>query len=410
MRGKGLSRGTKNSVLLLTIAICLSVWSIVLLIVYCSSKIYYEDPNDSNLPDPSINHIERTLLSSKFLLAVNNSVIQYAAFSTSKPYFIDKGDEALFWRNDENRKAIETPPPEQLVGQIRVWTNRAIHSNHACGWQRNETFTAGISKWTRIRRHVDYLLPLLVPQSNGFAHFIDGVLPKLMQAFHIVNSTHQIKLLILRPWDRNIEHILSMLGIPEERILYYDSGYYQANYVLDTCVTPPLHPNLWHKVRLELGVEVHNSVRHSEGYVLYVSRKGTRNYGRNILNEDEIIEYLTHRYGDAIQIIQKPKSIYSTKDLFRNARILLGVHGGALYNLMFCPKWTEIIEIMPTESNGDIVPASMHAHTMVWKMSSMLGQRHWRFIATPENEFGDVKIDWNKLKFQLDIIDKLHSL
>ena len=285
MRGKGLSRGTKNSVLLLTIAICFSVWSIVLLIVYCSSKIYYEEPNSSVLPGSSSDQLERPILSNRFLTAVNNTVIQYATFSTLKPYFVDKKDEALFWKNEENRKGIEIAPSKQLVGQIRVLTNRAIHSNHVCGWQTNETFTAGISKWTRIRRHVDYLLPLLVPQSKGFAHFIDGVLPKLMQAFHIVNSTSQVKLLIFRPWDANIEHILSMLGIPEDRILYYDSGYYQANYVIDTCVTPPLHPNLWHKVRLELGVDIHNSVRHSDGYVIYVSRKGTRNYGRNILNE-----------------------------------------------------------------------------------------------------------------------------
>ena len=164
------------------------------------------------------------------------------------------------------------------------------------------------------------------------------------------------------------EQILSELGFGPDRIVYYDSGYIIGKYVLDTCGTPPLHPSLWNMARIHLGVKVFHPVRNNNGFVVYISRTGSRNYGRNIKNEEEIINYLQRRYSSKFKFFQKPTSLKETMNLFENTRILLGAHGGALYNILFCPQDTEIIEIMPTEENGNVVPNSL-AHTIIWKMS-----------------------------------------
>ena len=342
------------------------------------------------------------------ILGLNTTVIKYPAFSTNKPLFLDRHDEKLFWNNPENQIQSRLPSPEQLVGQIKVLKDHVIHSEQNCGWQTNQTFLHHVSPRVRIRKHVDYVCPLLVPQSNSFQHFIDGVLPKIMQVFHIINTTN-VKILLYRSWDRNIEQILAELGFSPDRIVYYDSGYIIGKYVLDTCVTPPLHPSLWNMARIHLGVKAFHPVRNSNGFVVYISRTGSRNYGRNIKNEEEIINYLQRRYSNRFKFFQRPGSLKETMNLFKNTRILLGAHGGALYNILFCPQDTEIIEIMPTEENGNVVPNSL-AHTIIWKMSSMLRQNYWRLPSQPQNKLGDIKPDLQKLEKVLNVIDNAHGL
>ena len=44
--------------------------------------------------------------------------------------------------------------------------------------------------------HYPKLLPLLVPDGWSFQHFIDGVLPKLVQAYDYLREDTEIKLLL----------------------------------------------------------------------------------------------------------------------------------------------------------------------------------------------------------------------
>ncbi len=349
-------------------------------------------------------------LTRSLLTSANNTIIKYEPFSTTRPLFADPRDERLFWENPENRIQVEVPSPEQLIGRIKILNDHLIHSSQNCGWQTNETFLSYRLPYPsmKIRRRVEFVCPLLVPQSNSFQHFVDGVLPKLMQVFHIVNNT-QVQLMIYRSWDRSIEQMLAKLGVGSNRITYYDSGYYHGQYVLDTCNTPPLHPSLWDLARKHLGMEPHRQVRNRDGYVVYISRTWSRNYGRNTKNEEEVVDFLQRRYSYTFQFFQKPMDLKETMDLFRNTRILIGVHGGALYNVIFCPQDTEIVEIMPTNVSGSVVPDSL-AHTIIWKMSSMLRQTYWRLSETPLNKLGDVNIDISKLTKVLNVIDKTHGL
>ena len=360
-------------------------------------------PVSSEDSNSMLGEITRNILNN-----TKTSVIKYQPFSTTKPLFIDQHDETLFWKNSGNQAQSGLPSSEQLIGRIKVLRNQVIHSSQNCGWQNNETFTDHVLPTIKVRKHIDYVCPLLVPQSSSFQHFVDGVLPKLMQVFHIVNNT-QVQLMLYRSWDRSIEQMLAKLGIDSDRITYYDSGYYNGKYVLDTCVTPPLHPSLWNIARKRLGIDISHPVRNTNGYVVYVSRTSSRNYGRNVKNEEAVIDFLQRRYSYKFQMFLKPPELKETLNLFRNARILIGVHGGALYNVLFCPQETEIVEIMPTNETGEVVPDSL-AHTIIWKMTSMLRQTYWRLSAPPENKLGDVKLNIKKLEKVLNIIDEAHGL
>ena len=411
MRTVRLRRPHKNQFMVYMTTMCCLTFSLVFVFTQCVNVICNGLSQDRWLPVFSEETDVRRLedMTKDIITTLNNTVIKYPTFSTTKPIFLDQHDKKLFWSNSDNQIQSRLPYPQQLVGQIKVLKNHVIHSDQNCGWQTNQTFAHDLyPPRSRVRKHLDYVCPLLVPQSNSFQHFIDGVLPKLMQVFHIVNNTN-LKILLFRSWDRNIEQMLFKIGISSERIVYYDSGLIFGKYVLDTCVTPPLHPSLWNMARNHLGVNVNYPVRNKNGYVVYISRTGSRNYGRNIKNEEEVIAFLHWRYSTRFQFFQKAINFKETMGLFKNTRILIGVHGGALYNLLFCPRDTEIIEIMPTIDTGDVVPNSL-AHTIIWKMSSMLKQNYWRFPSEPLNKLGDVKPDINKLEKVLNVIDNAHGL
>ena len=77
---------------------------------------------------------------------------------------------------------------------------------------------------------------------------MDGVLPKMIQAWHVIQQSN-VTLLLLRPWDRFIEEIIEHIGVDKQRVHYYDGGFYSADFIIDTCVTPALHPDLWGKAK-----------------------------------------------------------------------------------------------------------------------------------------------------------------
>ena len=83
--------------------------------------------------------------------------------------------------------------------------------------------------------------------------------------------------------------------------------------------------------------------------------------------------------------------------LFGNALLLIGIHGGAFYNLIFCPNSTKILEVMPVNHEGRPVPSPL-AHANIWQMSQAINQTYLRMSQNAINSKGDVYISMDKLK------------
>ncbi len=342
----------------------------------------------------------------RYIRKHTNVTISYDGFVFPEPHFVDPNDELLFYKNVKNLEEMKFPPEDKLIGKIEVIRNGTIHETYDCGWQMDNTvFTARIKR--QIRRKYDILCPLLVPQSNSFQHFIDGVIPKLIQARQILELPN-ITLLMYRPWDRIIEDLLEALNLPRSRIQYYDGGFLSSNYLISTCITPPVHPELWQKARMDIVGSDTLQVPMKDTHVVFLTRAKSRNPGRLIVNFDEVVAYLLSRYGDKLVVFKGGYNFKESVSIFSKARLLIGVHGGAFYNLLFCPSDTHIVEILPTDNNGEYVPEIL-AHNIVWKMSSMLQQSYWRLSELPVNDRGNVNINIKKLGKVLDRVDDIQT-
>ena len=75
---------------------------------------------------------------------------------------------------------------------------------------------------------------------------------------------------------------------------------------------------------------------------LYLSRAST--HVRRVLNEDEVIQFLT---SCGFYIFTGKESFRDQAHLFRDADIIIGAHGAAFFNCIFCNFNPRILEVCP---------------------------------------------------------------
>ena len=82
--------------------------------------------------------------------------------------------------------------------------------------------------------------------------------------------------------------------------------------------------------------------------------------------------------------------------LFNNAKVIVGAHGAAFTNLVFCKPKTKVIEIIPKS----------HPNTVNRKISKVKNLKYIRFITKDLKEeekiTGDIIVNIKNLKKKLD--------
>ena len=228
-------------------------------------------------------------------------------------------------------------------------------------------------------------------------------MPKLMQA-KVYLDEHPDAILMAhfayaKP-ESNMGQLLTLFNITN-RIERW-RGNLSAEELVLVCKAPPIHPVLWERARDLLGIR-----RHFVGdKVIWVSRhQNNSKHGRIALNDDQVQSYLASRFGDKyVEFHSTQYSLNETMKLFQQARIVVGVHGGGLYNAMFAPAGTTIVEIMPTTSEGSPLGGS---DKIFWLISGMLHQHYWRLHQAQEQveePDGSVHVNLTQLSDVLDII------
>lgn len=120
---------------------------------------------------------------------------------------------------------------------------------------------------------------------------------------------------------------------------------------------------------------------------IFVDRSETANKHCQLINNDEIKKYLSKKGFKSI-MVGKLGFLEQVK-LFNNAKIIIGAHGAAFTNLIFCRKNTKVIEIKPIDRPDNYVVISK-THNLQYKQ-----------IITPliqqKNNNGDIFLDIKKL-------------
>eukprot|EP01050_Picozoa_sp_SAG11_P007689 SAG11_NODE_649_length_7940_cov_12.287973_5_plen_550_part_00 len=111
---------------------------------------------------------------------------------------------------------------------------------------------------------------------------------------------------------------------------------------------PPGAYRIADEYRTSLGGEAR-----SERYILLISREHQRSrslpaYTRDALIENLEATLLKDGYGTELRVFTDPNGLANDSALFYGAKAVIGLHGGACSNIVFCDQGTHVIEAQPT--------------------------------------------------------------
>ena len=271
-------------------------------------------------------------------------MLTYPSFVIHEPHFLSENDRNIFLKNPRNRANLAPRPREKLRGVIRLFDNGSTHASYDCGW--NSDLKSYGNRIVDIGATFEMFCPIMVPGGDSFQHFLDGVLPKIVQVLPFLRLSH-VKLMLPPARDNIIKEMLLRMNIPQDQIVEHRSGFKAVSRELNTCITPPLHPLLWQAARELLSPDPsHADDGHvDETYVLLLTRARHHNPGRNIVNFHAVTAFLRRRYAGILRVFRGGYTLGESSALFGKVRLVIGVHGGAFYNIVFCRSDTTIVEV-----------------------------------------------------------------
>jgi hypothetical protein len=255
-----------------------------------------------------------------------------------------------------------------------------------CGWRCSEQpFVSDFSqaKWPGKR-----VAPMFSPEGWSFQHFIDGALPKLM--IGLLTGTITKNTLILldgssgRPRDKIILELLGAMGLKTEQVKWdqLKSTTFVADEMLNLCRVQPLQPALWKAFRYLVGVRPasEGATKSKKLRVVYMPRVGTR----SIQNKDMFWAMLQKLDPGAINFKDScgEYNLDNAKRVFAGIAetvVVVGMHGGQLYNALFAPEGSHIIEFNSIPSQGG-------APLIFWMVAEMWGMHYTRYMLKDSKE------------------------
>jgi hypothetical protein len=125
-----------------------------------------------------------------------------------------------------------------------------------------------------------------------------------------------------------------------------------------------------------------------------------------IHNQGDLEAALRKAYGDRFAVFKSGVSTSEAIRMFADADVVIGSHGGAMYNMLWASRNARVVEIMPLMSNG-AYPDQGHpnslptfAHLAFWTLANMNFQRYYRYYqdSTDMNYFLDIPAFMSWLK------------
>ncbi|HSF73760.1 MAG TPA: glycosyltransferase family 61 protein, partial [Microcoleus sp.] len=157
---------------------------------------------------------------------------------------------------------------------------------------------------------------------------------------------------------------VSLLGIPLEKIVETDNNnhHIQARQLLVSSVIR--ESTKWACDFLRREFLNDSMIGLEEKQRIFISRKERR----RVINEDELVAVLT-KFGFK-SIAPESLSVAEQISLFAAAEVVIGSHGAALTNTVFCSPGTKVIEIFAPD----------YVNPCYRKLSSQVGLEYWEFI------------------------------
>ena len=187
--------------------------------------------------------------------------------------------------------------------------------------------------------------------------------------------------------------------------------------LVSACIAPPFHPTLWTKMqtlvheRLDAQTKAVSSPelhrRSNRKSLIYLKR--LRKTGKNLrlIVNDNAVEALLQSYAadNNLDFVVFSHPDYPTLaavyELFSSAEIVVGPHGGAFANLLFCKPGAKVVEIRPRVASTSVRTTSENfwIHSSMWQHSYRL---LWADSKPPHSSTLGMLVNLDNLRKLLD--------
>lgn len=194
-----------------------------------------------------------------------------------------------------------------------------------------------------------YLLSLIQIWNNSFQHITFDTLPKLIGIEKLKTKYDNMKILVMNETQKKL--LIQFGNLEPSKIITRkdNNNFYQAkkvfymNFINSSLKTIKLGSSGMNTISTYLPKK-----NKDKQNICYISRG--KNSTRIIYNEDLLLEKL-QKFANINNLdffkFENPKNEVELKHILNHCKIFIGVHGGAMGNMIWCNSSTCIIEVIP---------------------------------------------------------------
>ena len=240
---------------------------------------------------------------------------------------------------------------------------------------------------------------------NNYFHFFFDIIPKIyLVQKHIKKKINFYYVSAPKKWQIKIFKILDITEntlinsfknkhIFADEIISLDHPWYQKGYFQDQVKKIPR----W-IVLANRKIFLNKAKKTKITKKIFLDRSSSKFNHCQIYNQKEVDKWIKKNNIEAY----KPEKLSLEKQiyLFNKASIILGAHGAAFTNIIFCKPGTKIIEIIPAN----------HPNRKCERISKILGLKYFRIITKPDNTNKNFPYRIHLEKKHLKMINKAINL
>jgi capsular polysaccharide biosynthesis protein len=243
---------------------------------------------------------------------------------------MDQMDEVLCWSPDWFGRYVNGEPnlDREYLSRTNILKEIAtvVHSSR--------------STMSRLDENVDYVYMCHPFGFFAYGHFFDS----LQRLRYVENIPGDKKSVIHSPAERVVGFVEHMkkFGFLESDLFRFERS----------VVVPRLWVTPWQSPPAQIGKDLFPWIYdlYTKGTFsgdrvrLYLSRNHVRPGSRGVLNESDVVSFLS---SNGFLVVTGEESISQIVGLFHNAEVVVGAHGSLFANSMFCRDDCQIVEYCP---------------------------------------------------------------